>query len=190
MEARRMSESIRLFVASEGHDSNTVDAAPGIEPPPATSPQSLSADPAPAPENKLPWFLIAYLGHSELKHWSMDRGLLERYALLRGYKAFTIEQPRQDKQLPAEWMTVTRSPRHLSIENLPLSAYGVSRFMDVGVHTLGDMAAMSLERFRYHRFKPQDYHPIQRGLLAFGMKMSFDLLPGEQRGWSPRRKYA
>lgn len=186
-----MRESIRLFVASEGHDSDTVDAAPGIEPPPPQPiPRAVPEDPAPSTQEKTRWVLTVRIGYRDQEYWSTDRALLERFAKLRGYKDFTIGQPIHGTQVPAEWMTTEPSPRHLSIENLPLDTYDISRFMSAGVHTLGAMAAMSLEQFRCHGFKPQDYHPVQRGLLRFGMKMSFDLFPGEQRGWSPKRRPA
>jgi hypothetical protein len=191
MEAGSMRESIRLFVAAEGHSSKTVDAAPGIEPSsPQPTPRAVPEDPAPSTQEKTRWVLTVRKGYNGQEFWSTDRALLERFAKLRGYKDFTIGQPIHGTQIPAEWMTTEPSPRHLSIENLPLDSYEINRFLSAGVHTLGDMAAMSLEQFRYYGFKPQDYRPVQQGLLRFGMKMSFDLFPGEQRGWSPKRNLA
>jgi hypothetical protein len=49
---------------------------------------------------------------------------------------------------------------------------------------------MSVGVFRMLGFMPPHYRYLQKKLAKYGLKMSFELFPGEQRGWSPKRRSA
>jgi hypothetical protein len=177
-----MSESIRLFVAAEDCPSDRTDAAPGIMPPPprdTTSPQ---------PPSETVWLLSAYEHGREFLGWSTSRQILDDFVSRRGYSSTTIR--RLDTKNQVTTYTSPPSPRDHSIGALHLDYSAAGILIAAGIRTLGQMADMSIETFRRLGLKPPHHRRIQKDLAQYGLKMSFELFPGEQRGWSPKRRSA
>jgi hypothetical protein len=179
-----MRESIRLFVAAEGHSSETVDAAPGIEPPPAPEPRALEQ---PSPPATL-WMVTTTSGSRMLSGWSADREVIDKFVSRRGYKNTRISRLDASNEISGKSVQGPPSPRDYCVDRLFLCNDAIDELIDAGIKTLGQVADMPIEMFRKFGYQPSECRHVQKYLAKYGLKLSFELLPGEGRWWSAKRK--
>jgi len=168
-----MPRSLTIFAATD-LTADRVDAAPGIEP----------------PANDEVYLLEAIVSGRQLISWSRDRSDLMELVRRRGYDNHQITKLGPANRIKPVHIADPASPRDRSLHHLPLSWESGERLVMSGYRTFGQVADMPLAEFRRLGFTPEHYRYIAGGLAKVGLKMSFDLLPGERKAWSPKRRSA
>jgi hypothetical protein len=185
-----MTETLRIFVQSDGPDSQQVDAAHGLEPPPPPPP------PEPDYGSLAVWEMIVHTSSSMTQYWSFDLRVLEE-ALKRWNLHQTefgrthVQIRRLDPKLrwdSKSWLLhAPLSPRNFHVGCLDLGRDYEQCFTKNGYWNLGKIADMSWTDWKKISFTPDECRVVQDRLAKHGLSLSFELFPGERTGWSKKR---
>ena len=188
-----MTETLRLFVHSDGPDSQQVDAAPGLEPPPPPPPPEPSLMVVDEPEI---WEATLLGSYWDVTSWSTDLPTLEEWAKRRGLQVgrhvsiFKLAPRLRDKFRISRREEVFRretTARDFLVVVLELPRNIEKRLLDNNFLRLGQIADMSWTDCKRIGLTPDDCRMIWKALTKYGLSLSFELFSRERRGWSKKR---